>query len=52
MKMGEAALLPAVRAADAGTLVVAGGTSCRCQIRDGAAREALHPAQVLRDALK
>ncbi len=52
MKMGEAALLPAVRAADAETLVVAGGTSCRHQIRDGAGREALHPAQILRDALR
>ena len=52
MKMGEAALLPAVRAVDAGTLVVAGGTSCRHQIRDGAGREALHPARILRDALR
>ena len=50
--MGEAALLPKVRAADAETLVVAGGTSCRHQIRDGAGREALHPAVVLRDALR
>jgi Fe-S oxidoreductase len=52
MKMGEAALLPQVRAADAGTLVLAGGTSCRHQIRDGAGREALHPARILRDALR
>ncbi len=51
MKMCEAGLLPKVRAADAETLVVAGGTSCRHQIRDGAGREALHPARVLRDAL-
>ncbi len=52
IEMGEAALLPAVRAADARTLVVAGGTSCRHQIRDGAGRVALHPARVLKDALK
>jgi Fe-S oxidoreductase len=52
MKMGEAALLPAVRDADAETLVIAGGTSCRHQIRDGAGREARHPARILRDALK
>jgi Fe-S oxidoreductase/FAD/FMN-containing dehydrogenase len=52
MKMAEAALLPKVRAAAAETLVVAGGTSCRHQIRDGAGREALHPAQILRDALR
>jgi len=50
--MGEAALLPAVRAADAETLVIAGGTSCRHQIRDGTHREAVHPARVLRDALR
>lgn len=52
VEMGEAALLPAVRAADAETLVVAGGTSCRHQIRDGTHREAVHPARVLRDALE
>ena len=52
VEMGEAALLPAVRAADAETLVIAGGTSCRHQIRDGTHREAVHPARVLRDALK
>jgi Fe-S oxidoreductase len=51
MAMAEAALLPKVRAADAETLVVAGGTSCRHQIRDGAGREAVHPARILRDAL-
>jgi FAD/FMN-containing dehydrogenase/Fe-S oxidoreductase len=51
MKMAEAALLPAVRAADADTLVVADGTSCRHQIADGARREALHVARVLEAAL-
>jgi Fe-S oxidoreductase len=51
VEMGEVALLPAVRAADAETLVVAGGTSCRHQIRDGTQREAVHPARFLRDAL-
>jgi len=51
MKMGELALLPRVRKADADTLVVADGTSCRHQIRDGAGRQALHVARVLADAL-
>jgi len=46
MKMGEAALLPAVRAA-AGAAIVAAGTSCRQQIAHGAGREALHVARVL-----
>jgi Fe-S oxidoreductase len=45
--MAEAALLPAVRAADGETIVVADGTSCRHQIADGAGREARHLARVL-----
>ena len=51
MQMAERRLLPAVRAAAADTIVVAAGTSCRQQIAHGADRAALHPAQVLRDAL-
>jgi Fe-S oxidoreductase len=51
MKMGELALLPAVRAAGAGTRLVADGTSCRQQIADGAGRRALHVARVLAEAL-
>jgi len=49
--MGEANLLPAARGADKDTLLVADGTSCRHQIKDGAAREALHVARVLERAL-
>jgi Fe-S oxidoreductase len=51
MKMAELNLLPAVRKADAGTLIVADGTSCRHQIADGAGRAALHVARVLAQAL-
>jgi FAD/FMN-containing dehydrogenase/Fe-S oxidoreductase len=51
MQMGELNLLPAVRAAEPDTLIVADGTSCRQQIRDGAQREALHVARVLEQAL-
>jgi Fe-S oxidoreductase len=47
LKMAELSLLPAVRKAEADTLVVADGTSCRHQIKDGAGREALHVARVL-----
>jgi FAD/FMN-containing dehydrogenase/Fe-S oxidoreductase len=47
LKMAEFSLLPAVRRADADTLVIADGTSCRHQIRDGSGREALHVARVL-----
>ena len=45
--MAELSLLPAVRAADAATLIVADGTSCRHQIADGTDRDALHVARVL-----
>jgi Fe-S oxidoreductase len=47
LRIGELSLLPAVRAADADTIVVADGTSCRQQIKDGAGRDALHVARVL-----
>jgi Fe-S oxidoreductase len=50
MQMAELSLLPAVRAAP-GAVIVADGTSCRHQIRDGAAREAVHVARVLADHL-
>jgi Fe-S oxidoreductase len=51
MRMGELSLLPRVRASAADTLVVADGTSCRHQIHDGAARDAVHVARVLHAAL-
>jgi len=47
IQMAELSLLPAVRKADAATLVVADGTSCRHQIADGANRAALHVSRVL-----
>jgi len=52
MKMGELALLPAVRNAGADALIVADGTSCRHQIADGTGRRALHVARVLERALE
>ena len=52
MKMAEASLLPAVRAAEEDTLIVADGTSCRHQIHDGARRDAWHVARVLAAALR
>ena len=51
MKMAELSLLPRVRKADAQELIVADGTSCRHQIRDGAGRAAVHVARVLAQAL-
>jgi len=52
MKMAELSLLPAVREAREGTLVVADGTSCRHQIADGTGRAAIHVARFLESALK
>jgi FAD/FMN-containing dehydrogenase/Fe-S oxidoreductase len=52
MQMGELTLFPAVRKADTATLIAATGTSCRHQIKDGTAREALHPVTILKNALK
>jgi Fe-S oxidoreductase len=45
--MGELSLLPAVRKAPEDAIIVADGTSCRHQIKDGTGREALHVARVL-----
>jgi len=47
LAMGELSLFPAVRKAPGDAIIVADGTSCRHQIRDGAGREALHAARVL-----
>ncbi|MDQ3248963.1 MAG: heterodisulfide reductase-related iron-sulfur binding cluster, partial [Chloroflexota bacterium] len=49
--IGEDRLLPAVRAADPETVIVASGTSCRHQIKDFAGREAVHLVQALAAAL-
>jgi Fe-S oxidoreductase len=51
LAMGELTLLPAVRKADADTVIVADGTSCREQIEHGAGRAAVHVARVLADHL-
>ena len=51
MKIGELVLFPAVRKAGAAVSIVASGTSCRHQILDGTQKKALHPAQVLYQAL-
>ncbi|RXG28277.1 FAD-binding and (Fe-S)-binding domain-containing protein [Leeuwenhoekiella marinoflava] len=51
MQIGEQTLFPAVRKATNDTLIVAPGTSCRHQIKDGTQREAVHPVTVLKNAL-
>ena len=47
VKIGELGVLPKMRAAPPDAILSAPGTSCRCQIADGAARDALHPAVIL-----
>ncbi len=52
MKIGEMVLFPAVRNSINNTIIAAPGTSCRHQILDGTNRKALHPVEILFDALK
>jgi FAD/FMN-containing dehydrogenase/Fe-S oxidoreductase len=47
LAMAELSLLPAVRKAPDDAVLVADGTSCRHQIKDGTGREAVHAARVL-----
>ena len=51
MKVGELVLFPEVRKTSSEVIIAAPGTSCRHQIKDGTGRKALHPAEVLFDAL-
>jgi FAD/FMN-containing dehydrogenase/Fe-S oxidoreductase len=51
MQIGELVLFPAVRKAEAETIIAAPGTSCRHQISDGTGRKAKHPVEVLWEAL-
>jgi Fe-S oxidoreductase len=48
MKVGERVLLPMVREADADTLIIADGFSCREQIEQSTGRSTLHFAEVLK----
>jgi Fe-S oxidoreductase len=52
MQCGERVLLPAVRHAPPGTLLIADGFSCREQIAQATDRHALHVAQVMHLALQ
>jgi Fe-S oxidoreductase len=44
-------LIEKIATQPSGTVVVASGTSCRHQIRDGSGKTALHPVEILYDAL-
>jgi FAD/FMN-containing dehydrogenase/Fe-S oxidoreductase len=50
-KMAELSLFPSIKKASPDAIIVANGTSCRHQIKDGIGVEAKHPVTVLREAL-
>ncbi|MBO0699356.1 MAG: FAD-binding oxidoreductase, partial [Zavarzinella sp.] len=52
MAIGEQRLLPAVRAADGATRLVADGFSCQTQIEQGAGRKPQHLAEVIMGGLR
>jgi Fe-S oxidoreductase len=51
MQIGELVLFPTVRQQPDEVIIAASGTSCRHQIKDGTGRKALHPVEILWDAL-
>ena len=50
-QIGEDRLYPVLRTIDTPAIVSASGTSCRHQIKDGVQKTALHPIEVLYNAL-
>ncbi len=52
LAMAELSLLPAIRRAESGAILVADGTSCRHQIRHSSSREAVHVARLFAASLK
>ncbi|MEO5602314.1 MAG: FAD-linked oxidase C-terminal domain-containing protein, partial [Cyclobacteriaceae bacterium] len=52
MQIGELVLFPTIRKQPENVIIAAPGTSCRHQIKDGTGRKALHPVQILWNALK
>ena len=52
MQIGELVLFPTVRKQPDHVIIAAAGTSCRHQIKDGTGRLALHPVEILWNALK
>jgi FAD/FMN-containing dehydrogenase/Fe-S oxidoreductase len=51
-KIGELVLFPEIRGSSASAIIAAPGTSCRHQIKDGTGKIALHPVEILYQALK
>lgn len=51
MKIGNLVLFPTIKKQKSDVIIAAPGTSCRHQIKDGTGRIALHPVEILYDAL-
>lgn len=51
MQIGELVLFPAVRKQPEEVIIAAAGVSCRHQIKDGTGRRAVHPIEILWDAM-
>lgn len=51
MKVGELVLFPEIRETSENVTIVAPGTSCRHQIKDGTGRRAFHPVEIMWEAL-
>ena len=52
MTIGEDTLFPKIRNSEKQTAIIASGTSCRHQIKDGTNRIASHPISIINQALK
>jgi Fe-S oxidoreductase len=51
MQIGELVLFPTIRNTSPEVIIASGGTSCRHQVKDGTGVKALHPVEVLYEAL-
>jgi Fe-S oxidoreductase len=51
MKIGELVLFPTVRKQPGDVIIAAAGTSCRHQVKDGTGVHALHPVEIMFNAL-
>lgn len=51
MQIGELVLFPSVRKQADAVIIAAPGTSCRHQVKDGTGKRAMHPVEILYDAL-
>ena len=52
MKIGDLVLFPEICSFSDEVIIAANGTSCRHQIKDGTGRKAMHPVEILYNALR